>query len=52
MLKMICVKIEPELLKELDKCLFEKPYHIKRNRAINNAIRKYINASRELPFGE
>lgn len=52
MLKMICVKIEPELLEELDKCLYEKPYFIKRNRAINNAIRNYINASRELPFGE
>lgn len=50
MLKTICVKIEPKLLEELDQCIYEKPYYIKRNRAIRNAIRAYVNASRGLPF--
>lgn len=52
MKKMICVTIEPELLEELDKCIYDKPYFIKRNRAIENAIRNYINASRQLQFGD
>lgn len=49
-MKQICVKIEESLLNELDNAVAEKPYWIKRNTAIRNAIRNYINASRGLPF--
>lgn len=51
-MKQICVKIEESLLEELDKVVMEKPYYIKRNRAIRNAIRNYVNASREFPFNK
>lgn len=50
MKKMLCVKIDPELLEELDKLVASKPYWIKRNTAIENAIRRYVNLSRGLPF--
>lgn len=50
MKKMICVKIDPDLLVELDKVVAGKPYYIKRNTAIENAIKGYVNASRGLPF--
>ena len=50
MKKMICVKIEPSLLEQLDKVVEGKPYYIKRNTAIENAIRGYVNANRGLPF--
>lgn len=52
MKKMICVKIEPELLEELEKVVASKPYRIKRNTAIEHAIRGYVNACRGLPFDE
>ena len=52
MKKMICVKIEPELLEELDRVVAQKPYWIKRNTAIEHAIRGYVNACRGLPFDE
>ena len=45
---MICVKIDPGLLQELDKVVYDKPYFIKRNKAIENAIRNYVNQSRNL----
>ena len=50
MKKMICVKIEPELLEELDKVVATKAFYIKRNTSIEHAIRGYVNASRGLPF--
>ena len=50
MKKMICVKIEPELLDQLDRVVANKPYWIKRNTAIEHAIKGYVNLSRGLPF--
>ena len=49
MKKMICVKIDPNLLDELD-AVVAKKHWIKRNKAIENAIRGYVNLSRGLPF--
>lgn len=50
MKKMICVKLEPELLEELDRVVANKPYWIKRNTAIEHAIKGYVNQSRGLSF--
>lgn len=47
-MKQICVKIDENLLEELDKVVMGKPYWVKRNTAINHAIRNYINQSRNL----
>lgn len=50
MKKTICVKIDPNLLEELDDVVAKKPSWIKRNTAIEHAIRSYVNAFRLLPF--
>lgn len=47
-MKQICVKIDEGLLEELDKVVAGKPYWVKRNTAINHAVRNYINQSRSL----
>lgn len=50
-MKQICVKLEDSLLKELDEVVARKPYYVKRNTAIRNAIRNYVNDSRNLFHG-
>lgn len=47
-MKQICLKIDERLLEELDKVVDSKPCWIKRNTAINHAVRNYINQSRNL----
>lgn len=49
-MKQICVKIDEGLLEELDKVVAGKPYWVKRNTAINHAVRNYVNANRGLPM--
>lgn len=41
-MKQICVKIDEELLAQLDNVVSRLPYYVKRNKAINRAIRDYV----------